>query len=150
MPRAKGTIDIVAPANLVWKWIIEPEKYLVWNIDFKEYKIIDEKKEKVGTTYYVVAEKGGALRKLDCVITEWVENKKLVFKAISEEIEAEGCYTIEPTEGGCRVTFEENLELKGAVAEIVDPLFLKKVKQENIEEGLKNLKKNIETKRLRR
>ena len=148
MPRVKGTIDIVAPANLVWKWIIEPEKYLVWNIDLKEYKIIDEKKEKVGTTYYVVAEKGGALRKLDCVITEWVENKKLVFKAISEEIEAEGCYTIEPTERGCRVTFEENLELKGAMAEFVDPLFLKKVKQENIDKGLKSLKKNIATKRL--
>lgn len=146
--REKGTIDIVAPAEVVWNWIIEPELYLVWNTDFMDYVIIDEKKEKVGTTYYVVAEKVGALRKLDCIITEWVEKRKFAFIAKSEAVEAEACYTIEPTEGRCRVTFEEKLELKGLMAEIIDPLFLEQEKKKNIEECLQKLKTNVEAGRL--
>jgi len=145
MPRAKGTIDIASPANRVWNWIMEPEKYLVWNTDFKEYKIIDDKTEKVGTTYYMVGKKGGRLMKLDCFVTEWVENKRFAFRATSKEVKAEGSYTIEPTEEGCRVTFEENLELKGIISKIIGALFVKKAKTKNIEESLQNLKEAIET-----
>ena len=49
MVKGKGLVEIAAPAGRVWDWIIEPEKYLVWNLDFREYKIIAEKEEKVGT-----------------------------------------------------------------------------------------------------
>jgi len=58
MPRAKGTIHTAAPANLIWNWIIEPERYLVWNTAFKEYNMTDDEEGKVGTTYYMVGEKG--------------------------------------------------------------------------------------------
>jgi len=60
MTRAKGAIHIAASANVVWNWIVEPEKYLAWNTDFTEYTIVDDKEEKVGTTHYMVGEKGGA------------------------------------------------------------------------------------------
>ena len=50
---------------------------------------------------------------LNCVITEWIENKRFGFTAKSKELEAEGCYRVEPTEGGSRVTSEGNHELKG-------------------------------------
>ena len=68
----------------------------------------------------MVGEKGGRLMKLNYVITEWIENKRFAFTAKSKE--AEGCYRVEPTEGGCRVRFEENLELKGAMHVCMSPL----------------------------
>ena len=72
---------------------------------------------------------GGTLRKLDCVITEWVEKRRFAFKATTPTVKAEWCYTIEPTEGGCRVTFEKNLELKGFMAEIMDAFSLEQIAQ---------------------
>lgn len=76
-----------------------------------------------------MAEKGEALRRLDCVIAERVENRRLAFRAASEGMVASRCYAIQPARLGRRVTFEEDLELKGAMAEFVDLDLLKKVKQ---------------------
>ncbi len=146
MTRAKGAIHIAASANVVWNWIVEPEKYLVWNTDFTEYTIVDDKEEKVGTTYYMVGEKGGAPVKIDCTATEWVENGRFSFRGTTEEgMKAEGTFTIEPTGEGCRVSFEEDLELPGVKGKIIGALFLKKAKLKNIEEGLQKLKGAIET-----
>ncbi len=145
MTRAKGSIDIAAPASAVWNWIVEPEKYLVWNPDFSEYTVVDEREEKVGTTYYMVGEKAGAPIKLDCVATEWVENERFSFRGASKEgTKAEGTFTIKATGEGCRVTFEEDLELPGIKGKIIGGLFLKKAKMKNIEESLQNLKRAVE------
>ncbi|MBU7026682.1 MAG: hypothetical protein HXS48_07040 [Theionarchaea archaeon] len=50
MPTVKGTINIKAPADRIWNWIAEPERYLIWSTDFTEYTIVDEKEERAGTT----------------------------------------------------------------------------------------------------
>lgn len=115
MTRAKGSIDIAAPPDVAWDWIVDPDKYLVWNTDFSEYTTIDHKEGKAGTTYYMVG------------------------------IKAEGTFTIEATEEGCTVSFGEDLELPGAKGRIIGALFLKKAKTSNIEESLQNLKKAVET-----
>lgn len=115
----------------------------MWNTDFTEYTIVDEKEGKVGTTYYMVGEKGGTPIRLDCTITEWVENERLASKGTAEWVEAEGVYTIGSKGEKCTVTFEEPLELKGITGKIISALFVKKVKKKNIEESLHNLKKAL-------
>ncbi len=145
MTRAKGAVDVAAPPNVVWNWIVEPEKYLAWNPDFTEYEILSDKEVKVGTTYYVVGEKAGAPIRLDCVVTGWVENERFAFRGTSKEgTIAEGTFTIEPTAEGCRVAFQEDLELPGVKGKIIGALFLKKAKMKNIEESLQELKKSVE------
>ena len=71
MTRARGSIDIAAPAHIVWKWIVDPEKYLVWNTDFSHYTVVDHKEQEAGTTYYMVGMKGGSQVKIDCVDGEF-------------------------------------------------------------------------------
>jgi uncharacterized membrane protein len=138
MTRAKGAVDNVAPANVVWNWIVELEKYVVWST---EYTIVDHKEKAVGSTYYVVGEKAGAPIGLDCVVTHWVENERFAFRGTSKEgTKAEGTFTIEPTAQGCRVTFEEDLELPGVTGKIIGALFVKKAKMKNIEDSLQRLK----------
>lgn len=145
MTRAKRSIDIAAPADAVWNWIVEPEKYLVWNIDFSEYTIVDHTEDEVGTTYHMVGMKGGSEVKIDCVVTDWVENERFAFRGATKEgMKAEGTFTIEATEEGCRVSFEEDLELPGTKGRIIGALLLKKAKTKNIEESLQNLKNAVE------
>jgi len=145
MTRAKGSIDVAAPPDVAWNWIVDPEKYLVWNTDFSEYAMLDHKEREVGTTYHMVGMKGGSQIKLDCTVTDWVENERFAFRGETEDgTKAEGTFTIEATEEGCTVSFEEDLELPGAKGRIIGALFLKKAKTQNIEESLQNLKKAIE------
>jgi len=146
MTRAEGRIDIAAPAKVVWRWIVEPEKYLVWNTDFTEYTIVDATEEKVGTTLHMVGVKGGAAIRLDCVVTEYVEQERYSFRGTSKEgTEIEGVFTLGPTAEGCRVSFEEELTLPGIKGKIIEALFLKKAKMKNIEESLQKLKEAVET-----
>lgn len=146
MTRAEGRIDITAPANVVWNWIAEPEKYLVWNTDFTEYAIVDATEGKAGTTFHMVGVKGGAPIRLDCVVTQCVENERFSFKGTSKEgMKVEGIFTIEPMGEGCRVSFEEELTLPGVKGKIIEALFLKKAKMKNIEESLQKLKEAVET-----
>ncbi len=105
------------------------KKYLIWNTDFKEYVITRREGGEVDTTHCEVAEKGEALRRLDCVIAKWVEKRRLALRAASDGMVASRCYAIQPARLERRFTFEEDLELKGAMAEFVDLDLLKKVKQ---------------------
>ena len=42
MVFVERSIDIATTVSEVWLWIVEPEKYLVWNTDFQEYRISKE------------------------------------------------------------------------------------------------------------
>ena len=145
MTTAQGTINIAAPANVVWDWIVEPEKYLVWNTDFTEYRILDVTDEKTGTTFHMIGVKGGAPTGLDCVVTAYREEERYSFRGTSREgMEVEGTFTVEPKGRGCRVSFEEELTLPGVKGKIIEALFLKKAKMKNIEESLQKLKEAVE------
>jgi hypothetical protein len=47
MIRTKGTIGTATQIEIVWNWIDEPKKYLIWNTDFSQHEI-GEAKEKKG------------------------------------------------------------------------------------------------------
>jgi hypothetical protein len=99
----------------------------------------------VGTTYQMVGVKGGSPLTLDCEITEWVENAKFSFRGSSRDgTQAEGTFSLDATIGGCRVDFEENLELPGVKGKVIGALFLKRAKTKNIEECLLRLKEAAE------
>jgi uncharacterized protein YndB with AHSA1/START domain len=83
MTRASWSIDIAVPRDMVWEWIVEPARYLQWNPDFSEYSVLQHKEEGVGTPYQIVGAKGGGPITLNCVVTEWVENARFLFKGSS-------------------------------------------------------------------
>jgi hypothetical protein len=93
----------------------------------------------------MVGVKGGAPMTLECVITEWEENERFLFRGPSEErTKASGKFSIAPTDKGCSVDFEEDLEMPGARGKIIAGLFRKKAKTKNIEECLQSLKEPAE------
>ena len=75
-----------------------------------------------------------------------MENERFSFRgATIEGTRAGASFTIEPTGDGCRVSFEEDLELPGVKGKIIEALFLKRAKLKNIEAALQSLKRAIET-----
>jgi len=112
--RVQKSIDISASPEKIWPYLTEADRILKWCITFKEFLYIGEKRNCVGTTFYV-EEKAGPmpLMKLYFVITEWIENERIAFRMTSGGgvKDYEQGWTLRETAAGSRFTFIEDVEL---------------------------------------
>ena len=106
------SVDINAPPEKVWPYLVEPEKAKQWFTLLKVYEWTSEEKGGVGSTFYWEELVGNTLYHLHFKTTEWVENEVFgyemtegdFFKSYTERWE------IEKTPTGSRFTFNDNIE----------------------------------------
>ena len=111
--RVERSIEIAAPPEKIWPFLVEPEKILKWCITFKKFEYTSEQRSGVGTPFYIEEKAAGPLMKLNFTVTEWVENEKLAFSMTSGTgVKGyEQRWTVEATPSGSRFTFMEEVEL---------------------------------------
>jgi len=124
--RVQRSVEIAAPPEKIWPFMVEPEKILKWCITFRKFEYSGDQRSGVGTTIYI-EEKAGPmpLMKLNFTVTEWAENERLAF-SITSGSSIKGYdqrWTIETTPSGSRFTFMENFELPfGIIGKLIGPL----------------------------
>lgn len=122
--KVQRSIDIVAPPEKIWPFLIEPEKILKWVITFKKFEYTSEQHSGVGTPIYVEEKAGPTpLMKLNFKVTEWMENERIAHSMTSGSgvKRYEISETIEATQAGSKFTFMENVELPwGIVGKLLE------------------------------
>jgi len=117
--RVQKSIDISAPPGKIWPYLTEPDRILKWCIAFKEFLYTGEKRNCVGTTFYVEEKVGPMpLMKLYFAVTEWIENERIAFRMTSGggiKYYEQG-WTLRETVAGSRFTFIEDVELPFGIA----------------------------------
>jgi len=112
--RVQRSVEIAAPPEKVWPFMVEPDKILKWCITFRKFEYTGDRRSGVGTRFYV-EEKAGLmpLMKLNFTVTEWVENGKLAFRMTSGSgvKSYEQSWTVEATPSGSRFIFMEDFKL---------------------------------------
>jgi uncharacterized protein YndB with AHSA1/START domain len=110
--KVQGSIDIAAPPGRVWPFLVEPERVLKWYTLLQKFEYTSEQHSRVGTTIYM-EEKAAVLMKLDFVMTEWVENRKLAFRMTAGNFVKgyEQTWVLEPTPSGSRFTLMEEVTM---------------------------------------
>jgi uncharacterized protein YndB with AHSA1/START domain len=111
--KAQGSIEIAAPPEKVWPYLVEPEKVLLWSSTYKKYQYAWEQHKGVGTRYYLEEKAGGPLMKINFEAKEWESNKKLTLKMMSGTgvKDYQQMYSLEKTNQGCRLDFVELVEM---------------------------------------
>ena len=144
--KVQRSIEIAAPPEKVWPFLVEPEKILKWFTLLKKFEYTGEKRSGVGTTFYYEEKSGGQLMKLNYKVTEWVENKKLAFGVISGSLKKDDqVWSIETTPTGSRFTMYEDLEMPmGIFGKIIGALFGQMMVGGDMKKILANLKKLAE------
>ena len=140
------SIDITSPPETVWPFISEPEKILEWYIPLKKFEYTSEYRNQVGAPLYFEEKTTAGLIKLNCVVTEWKENKQFSFKMNSGNMmkSYEEIWTIEAISSGSRFTFTEQGELGlGIIGKIIGPL-AQRSSRATIEKMLAKLKSLVE------
>ena len=72
-------IDIAAPPEKIWPFIIEPEKILNWFTLLRKFEYTGEQRSGTGTTFYYEEKSGPRLMRFNFEVTEWMEKEKIAF-----------------------------------------------------------------------
>ena len=112
--RVQRSIEISAPPEKIWPFMVEPDNILEWCVTFQKFEYSGKQHSGVGTPLYI-EEKAGPmpLMQLNFVVTEWVENKRFSFKMTSGNLTKgyEQSWSVEAIPSGSRFTFVEDFEL---------------------------------------
>ncbi len=136
------SIEIEAPPEKIWPFLVEPEKILKWFNLLQKFEYTGDKRGGVGTTFYYEEKSCGQLLKLHYVVTEWVENKKLAFGVTSGSLKKDDqVWSIEATPSDSRFTMFEDLEMPmGIIGKIIGALICPMIIVTNMGKILANLK----------
>lgn len=136
------SIDIQAPPEKIWPFLIEPEKIIKWFTLLRKFEYTGDKTSGVGTTFYYEERSGGQLLKLNYEVTEWIENKRLTFSVTSGSLKQDDqIWSIEATPSGSRFTMYEDVEMPmGIIGKIIGALFGQMMIGGNMKKILVNLK----------
>ena len=140
--KVQKSIEIAAPTEKVWPFLVEPEKILKWCITFRKFEYTGKQHSGVGTALYVEEKAGGPLMKLNFTVKEWEENKKLAFNMTSGNFVKgyEQTWKVDATPPGSRFTFMEQVKLPYGVIGKVMELFARRSSQATVREMLAKLK----------
>jgi len=112
--KVQGSIEIAAPPEKIWPFMVEPEKILKWCITFQKFQYTGKQRCGAGTTLYIEEKVSPMpLMKLNFEVTEWVENDRLAFSLTSGNLTKgyDQSWTVEATPSGSRFTFREDFKM---------------------------------------
>lgn len=107
------SIQISAPPERVWPFLVDPEKVRKWYPTLNEFRYLDETRRGPGARVHMEERAPGSLLRCDFEATQWVENRCLTYHMTKGSGVAgyDQSWSIEPTSTGCEFTFDELVEL---------------------------------------
>lgn len=121
--NVKKSIDIIAPPEKIWSFLVEPDKILKWCVTFRKFEYTSEQHSCVGATFYLEEKAGGLLMKLNFNIIEWLKNECIAFRMTSGNFvkDYKQRWTIESIPSGSRFTFMEVVKLPyGIIGKVME------------------------------
>ena len=143
--RLQRSINIAATPEKVWPFLVEPEKIMKWFTLLRKFEYTGNKQSGVGAALHYEEKSGPQLMKLNYVVTEWVDNKRLVFVLTSGPLKKDDqIWSLEVIASGSRLIMTEDFEIaRGVIGRILNSLLAGMIGK-NIEKILSNLKRLIE------
>jgi len=81
--QVQRSIEIMAPPDKIWPLLTEPQKILEWYYPLQKFEYTGDQSHKVGAPFYFEEKLPTGTMKLNCEVTEWVDNECFAFKMTS-------------------------------------------------------------------
>jgi carbon monoxide dehydrogenase subunit G len=145
--KQEESIDIATPPENIWPLLTKRENVFAVDPLVKRFDFVGEQHSGVGTTFYMEKKTDGRLIRSLCTFTEWEENKKLAFHQFlgGDVKRMYVAYTIEPIEGGTRLTLVHEVVMPYCIiGKIVELLVVQPVMKKVGPEVVANIKRLAE------
>ena len=144
--QVKKSIEIKAPAERIWPYLIDPEKIMQWCITFREFEYTGEQDSGVGTAIFIEEKAAGPVMKMDFSVTEWEENEVVTLKKVSGSMPKsyQQRWHIQPQNGDSEFTFFEEIQMPwGFIGKLIES-FGQGASERTVDEMLQILKRLVE------
>ena len=145
--RVESSIEIKAPTDKIWPFLIEPEKVLKWCITFRKFEYPAEQHSGVGTPLYIEEKVSPMpLMKLNFKVTEWVDNEKLAFSLTSGNLTKgyDQSWTLKSIPSGSSFTFKEDFTMPFGIIGKLMGVVGRSSSEAHVREMLSKLKSLVE------
>jgi uncharacterized protein YndB with AHSA1/START domain len=144
--KIQKSIDIAAPPEKIWPYLVEPEKIMQWFTLLRKFEYTSSKHSGAGATFYYEEKSGPMLMKLNFRVTEWLENKKLAFVLTSGMMKKDDqIWELKATPDGSRFIATEEIEMPwGIIGRAMVKLFIAGGVAKHMKEIMGNLKQVVE------
>ncbi len=111
--KVSESVEIAAAPARIWQFLIDPDQVLKWCITFKKFQYTGDQRSGAGTPLYIEEDAGNGLAKMQFIVQEWRENEKLDLRMVkgANYRSYEQHMLLEPSNGGSRFTYSEELVL---------------------------------------
>ena len=143
--RVQMGVDIEAPPEQVWPFLVEPEKTMAWYTMLEKFEYTSEETGP-DSTFYWEENVRGKIYWNHFRTTEWVENRVFAYEMTSSSF-FKGYterWAIEPTSAGCRFSLNDTLEFPYGAWGKVMGFFGERMARKSSEQILQNLKRLAE------
>lgn len=140
--KLESSIVISRPVETVWAYISDFANMPVWSTGTVEMRLISEPPVRKGTTYVWVGQALGRRAEVTSEVTEFEPNQAWAYKSISGPFASAARYSVEPADGGTRVTVSAEGEI-GGFFKLAEPVLAAMMKRQT-EGALANLKDILE------
>jgi uncharacterized protein YndB with AHSA1/START domain len=144
--RVQKKIVITALPEMIWPFLVDPEKILQWCFTLESFQYTSGQKRGKDATFRYV-EKGEVHRlEVNCVITEWIEHRRISFQLTEGAHFKSYVERWEIAPAGKRSTFNFDQEIKMPYGIIGDLIGIYRTKRaaKVVEEMLAKLKESVE------
>ena len=139
------SVDIEAPPEKVWPFLVEPDKAMQWYTMLKKFEYTSDEPGP-DSTFYWEEEVRGKIYSNHFRTTDWVENRVFAFemtegnffKSYTERWE------IEPAATGCRFSFNDSMEFPYGLWGKVMGFFGERMARKSSQQILQNIKRLAE------
>jgi carbon monoxide dehydrogenase subunit G len=140
------SIEIEAPPEKVFAFIIDMKKTNETSKGFAEGEYTSKGPVGVGTTLHYVAKAGGSQAEFDMEVTEFEKNRKMSRRTVgASKFKMHGSSTLEPTAKGTKLITTMDYELPYSIlGKIIDKLRVSKDMEKSMERTLRDMKKALE------
>lgn len=145
MTRIKKSIEIKSSPEKVFAVLDDSPNFPKWQEGIKEVKITlnggKRLEDHTDETAHFVMKFAGFKFESDFKVAKWIKNRLFVIESISG-MKLKGEDTVEPIEGGTRVTWDFEYEISfSLIGKVVNKLLFQKIFEKQMGQNLNNLKK---------
>ena len=140
------SIEIEATPEKIWPFLVEPEKIVQWCFTLLTFEYTSQIPYGVNTTFKYLEQGRSRSIELNCIITEWVENKKITFEMTGGK-DYKGykeTWMIEPCSTGSKFSFINQNHLRFGILGKIKELVYQRRAEITVGKMLAKLKRLVE------
>ena len=140
------SIEIEAPPEKIWPFLIEPEKIAKWCFTLRSFEYTSQITNGIDASFTYREQGRFRSVKLNCTITEWIENKKITFEMTGGKgfKGYKETWMIEPCTNGSKFSFIQQSHLPfGILGKIIEPVSRRRA-EITVDKMLAKLKRLVE------